>query len=233
MKGSKTSLYVDVHSISTYVTLSGAPVSAQAPSPAPAPSLPAPRMDRDGDTVMGGVNAMSTATDVATQIAALASQIAALQSSASGRRGNSSTDTRPYPELHHPRGDVLRKESGLEDFNKVKDDEREERGAVVRAVRNPGPDILGTFGLAGRGNAGEQRGADVARGAEIGLHPRVPQAGVDGEKPILEGISVTVPRRVPREKVLGRRGRARRGVVGRDGAGGGGGSRESYANMAW
>ncbi|KAG6182569.1 hypothetical protein E4U27_001732 [Claviceps purpurea] len=146
-------------------------------------------MDRDGDTVMGGVNAMSTATDVATQIAAL-------QRSASGRRGNSSTDTRPYPELHHPRGDVLRKESGLEDFNEVKDDEREERGAVVRAVRNPGPDILGTFGLAGRGNAGEQRGADVAWGAEIGLHPRVPQAGVDGEKPILEGISVTVPRRV-------------------------------------
>ncbi|KAG6261541.1 hypothetical protein E4U48_007702 [Claviceps purpurea] len=224
MKGSKTSLYVDVHSISTYVTLSGAPVSAQAPSPAPASSLPAPRMDRDGDTVMGGVNAMSTATDVATQIASLASQIAAFQSSASGRRGNSSTDTRPYPELHHPRGDVLRKESGLEDFNEVKDDEREERGAV----RNPGPDILGTFGLAGRGNAGEQRGADVARGAEIGigLHPRV-------EKPILEGISVTVPRRVPREKVLGRRGRARRAVVGRDGAGGGGGSRESYANMAW
>ncbi|CCE29272.1 uncharacterized protein CPUR_02965 [Claviceps purpurea 20.1] len=86
-KGSKTSLYVDVHSISTYVTLSGAPVSAQAPSPAPASSLPAPRMDRDGDTVMGGVNAMSTATDVATQIAAL-------QSSAFGRRGNSSTDTR-------------------------------------------------------------------------------------------------------------------------------------------
>ncbi|KAG6249520.1 hypothetical protein E4U23_002075 [Claviceps purpurea] len=164
MKGSKTSLYVDVHSISTYATLSGAPVSAQAPSPAPASSLPAPRMHRDGDTVMGGVNAMSTATDVATQIAAL-------QSSASGRRGNSSTDTRPYPELHHPRGDVLRKESGLEDFNEVKDDEREERGAVVRAVRNPGPDILGTFGLAGRGNAGEQRGADVARGAEIGLHP--------------------------------------------------------------
>ncbi|KAG6225268.1 hypothetical protein E4U25_008334 [Claviceps purpurea] len=37
---------------------------------------------------------MSTATDVATQIASLASQIAALQSSASGRRGNSSTDTR-------------------------------------------------------------------------------------------------------------------------------------------
>ncbi|KAG6146485.1 hypothetical protein E4U28_000498 [Claviceps purpurea] len=210
MKGSKTSLYVDVHSISTYVTLSGAPVSAQAPSPAPASSLPASRMDRDGDTVMGGVNAMSTATDVVTQIAAL-------QSSASGRRGNSSTDTRPYPELHHPRGDVLRKESGLEDFNEVKDDEREERGAVVRAVRNPGPDIC----------------ADVARGAEIGLHPRVPQAGVDSKKPILEGISVTVPRRVPREKVLGRRGRARREVVGRDGAGGGGGSRESYANMAW
>ncbi|KAG5957739.1 hypothetical protein E4U56_005990 [Claviceps arundinis] len=119
--------------------------------------------------------------------------------------------------LKGTRGDILRKESGPEDFNEVKDDKWEERGAVVRAVRNPGPDILRTFGLAGRGNAGEQRGADVARGAEIGLHPRVPQAGVDSEKPIFEGISVIVPRRVPREKVLGRRGGARRGVVGRDG----------------
>ncbi|KAG6097115.1 hypothetical protein E4U30_000957 [Claviceps sp. LM220 group G6] len=38
--------------------------------------------------------------------------------------------------LKGTRGDVLRKESGLEDFNEVKDDERDERGAVVRAVRN-------------------------------------------------------------------------------------------------
>ncbi|KAG6285404.1 hypothetical protein E4U46_005882, partial [Claviceps purpurea] len=88
MKGSKTSLYVDVHNIATYVSLSGAPVPAQAPapSPAPVPSLPAPRMDLDGDTVMGGVNAVSTVTDVVAQIAALASQIAALQSNGSGRR---------------------------------------------------------------------------------------------------------------------------------------------------
>ncbi|CCE31948.1 uncharacterized protein CPUR_05805 [Claviceps purpurea 20.1] len=39
---------------------------------------------------MGGVNAVSTVTDVVAQIAALASQNAALQSNASGRRGISS-----------------------------------------------------------------------------------------------------------------------------------------------
>ncbi|KAG5953645.1 hypothetical protein E4U58_000330 [Claviceps cyperi] len=51
-KGSRTSLYIDVHNITTFVSLSGGPIP-HAPAAAPAPALPAPRMDRDGDTEEG------------------------------------------------------------------------------------------------------------------------------------------------------------------------------------
>ncbi|KAG6147401.1 hypothetical protein E4U28_007089 [Claviceps purpurea] len=53
----------------------------------------APRLDRDGDTVMGGVNAASTATDVAAQISALESR---LTSRIAAHQGNT-PDTRAYP----------------------------------------------------------------------------------------------------------------------------------------
>ncbi|KAG6063371.1 hypothetical protein E4U32_001281 [Claviceps aff. humidiphila group G2b] len=80
-KGSKASVFVDRQ---TNIPL---PIMAEAPRPA----APALRLDRDGDTVMGGVNALSavmgsvnavsTATDVAAQISALS------RDAARGRRG--------------------------------------------------------------------------------------------------------------------------------------------------
>ncbi|KAG6284140.1 hypothetical protein E4U45_001271 [Claviceps purpurea] len=57
---------------------------------------------------MGGVNAVSTVTDVVAQIAALASQIAALQSNASGRRANAASAATP---IH--RTDGLTADTGI------------------------------------------------------------------------------------------------------------------------
>lgn len=62
---------------------------------APAPTAPAPRMDRDGDTIMSGVNALSSTKDA--QIAALTAQVVAPRWCARSRGGNSAGDSRPYP----------------------------------------------------------------------------------------------------------------------------------------
>ncbi|KAG5913082.1 hypothetical protein E4U61_007420 [Claviceps capensis] len=82
-KGSKVSLYVNRR---------GAPLPMAYGAKPPVPSTPVPRVDPDGDTVMGGVNAISTTTDFAAQIAAMESQlssrIAAIQSNAPGQRNN-------------------------------------------------------------------------------------------------------------------------------------------------